>query len=381
MMRYLAAVAVLISASTLVSPQDVRIVEVPLVVDTVTLQAPRTLVDAAVRSASAASGFVVLSADRELWRLTEGGELVSLRAAPSLPAEANWFSHTCSAADRVMVEVGSYPEERLLKDRDTPRGGFKAGPEPLGVAIVTRDAVEFRADFDVLEVWPGIEPVFGEDSLPRSVRPLPQSCEWTGSELVVGAYGFTAALNLATGSARLLDRDGELEFNRHAILLRGDSLWSALDEGGASGGCVERIVRGEAAKRFCILGLNNADLGVDAFLSVGDILLTGSAAGVVELRPRDGSFVHYQLGTVKTQMEAYGVRCEGGRLLALRDDGLAIISLPERRATLLRFAEDSLNTIYAVARLGSEWVIASESVTVVARLPAFVERAPALRSC
>lgn len=365
--RILAVAAALGLAGSSARNSEVR--EVRLAVDTVTIAASEPIVRGAVRSAASASDFAVLTAGRDMWVVRSGVPPRSLRGSTSLPPGADWFSATCAAGDQVLVQVSSYPEEVRAREAAAPRGAFRRGPTAIGVAVVSSNTLRFIESFRVSATWPNIAGESTGEALPDRVTPLVQSCAWAGNKLVVGAYGYSAALDLNRATATLIENDAELTFNRHATLLIGDTLWTALDEGGMSGGCVERLVRGGRTDRFCVMGYSNSDLGIDALITTRWGLLTGSEAGVVEIIPGRAAYVHYQLSADRQQMEAFSIRCASGVLLALRDDGIALIDLPRRSARIARFASEALNTVYAVANVGREWYVATDSAVVRTQLP------------
>lgn len=80
----------------------------------------------------------------------------------------------------------------------------------------TRTAASASSGTRVVDSWPGLQPSSPRTTLPTVLQPLVQSCHWTGSVLVVGTYGFVAALDLDRATATLLALDSELAFNRHA---------------------------------------------------------------------------------------------------------------------------------------------------------------------
>ncbi len=349
--------------------QAPRVREVPLRVDTSRVEPSAAILRAAIREGAAAASFVVFASGSELWTVDRRLQVTNPRAGSDLPRRANWFSAVCSAGSSVLVQVSSYPDSVRRSDAETPRGGFRAGPTPLGVAVLGRDGMRYIDSFRVTEAWPGVRPSFPDSALPRRLTPMVQSCFWTGRELVVGAYGFAAALDLERATARILALDGELAFNRHAVLLVGDTLWTAEDEGGASGGCVERRVRGGRRDRFCVMGFNNAEIGVDALMQTRWGFLSASAAGLVEIVARDSSYTHYQLSPDRRQMAMFAAACAQGVLLGLRDDGIAIVNPSSRRAQLVRLGDGSLGAVHAVTRVGRHWAIGTDSGVVTARLP------------
>lgn len=319
-----------------------------------------------IRDIAQTQRFIAFSDHRDLWILQPGQPLSRLADRLHLPDGFDWYGTLCAAGDKLAASVGAYPEEQRRRELETPRGAYRGGPQPVGVLVFTENEARLVQEFPVDSVDPRVRLPFGEPP-PRQIRPWIQSCHWDGTALIVGAYGLLARLDLRSDSARLLDLDAELEFNRKAILAEKDALWVSLDEGGASGGCVEKL-RGKEASRYCLLGYNNSELDPDAILKHQARLLTSSLAGIVEIDERAGAYVHYQLNSDRSQMRVFELAVIQDQLWAIREDGFVRFNLPFRAATHFRLeGEEISNDIHGLTYFNGIWYVATEDMLVAVK--------------
>lgn len=111
-----------------VAPTEWHTLDIPLIVTIDTL-ASEPLLDRFIHSMGTIGNTLVMVENRAVW--------VKKSDQPPIPltmdwAEADWFGHVCDLENGLVISVGSYPEDRRLKEAEAPRGSFVAGPVPLG---------------------------------------------------------------------------------------------------------------------------------------------------------------------------------------------------------------------------------------------------------
>jgi hypothetical protein len=345
-----------------------EIEEVPLSVTHVDVKWESVL-QAGIRRAVSTPGFAVFTDGRDAWIKRSGRDLVPLAEEYELPKGFDYYGRLGVAGEKVVASVGWYPEERLDSDKAAPGGGYRAGPDPMGLLVISPSNAEYVPYVEVTSAA-YVPDSTDKSPVPDTLLPSFQSCFWTGSRLLIGAYGYLASIDLFAKTAELIDFDGMSEINRMAIFKDGDAYWVSCHEGGAVGAWITKLA-GSRFDRFCLLEFCNGDLYPDTYLRYKGKLLTSSMAGIVEIDEKNKKYVHYQLSDNRWYMASYDARIIDGELWAEKEDGLVRFDLDENAATIYHLAElDQDQYMYAAVYFDDAWYLAvSDELVVIKSKP------------
>ena len=345
------------------SDNDPAIKEIDLKVDTRYVTHSVVLAEPVVKSA-ATRNYAVFASNRSIW-LTEDGKKFSTVEITEDYKDDIWLGDLCVAGDRVVIAVSLYPEDQRQKELASALGAFRRGPQALGVLIfdgsTTRMISKFKVSGASRQVHDDYKAMSADRkySLPETVVPYIQSCHWDGKHLWIGDYGRLVKIDLEKDTAFLVENDMEMEFNRSAMMVNGNELWLLKDEGGAGGGCIDHIVSGKG-REYCILGLNNNVVHVDAIINYKGRVLTSSLAGVVEIDVKKNRYAHYKLSPDKAKMRVYLIRQLDQQLWGLLEDGWISFDLQKNSAVKYRLAGKVIsNDIYVLQRYKGELFISN----------------------
>lgn len=314
---------------------------------------------------------------RKAWIKLKGKKLIPLEKFVKLPKGFNWHEGAF-AGDDLIISVADYTEKQLKKDMATSRGGFVAGPDPVGILVVEidppgakliksfkvdeksrigSDKSNFREDYKDIP----------EDMLaPKEITPVVQSFWQEGKYLYAGNYGSLLKLNINEETAEIIELD-EMLINRVGLWKEGKTLWYLADEGGMDGAWIEKL---EGKKSWSFRLLNEAYIYPDRILRYDGRLLTSSGAGVVEVDEADKTYIHYQFGKDKKKMGVFKLGVINGALWGVRDDGWVRFNLKNKSATHYRLEGKGVsNSVQSVALFDGKWYIATDKQVVVLKSP------------
>jgi hypothetical protein len=277
-----------------------------------------------------------------------------------LPEECDWFETAYPAGRNIVLGVNSYREQQRKADSATERGGFRAGPQPIGMLIIKPNPIRVQ----LVKHFNLINKEYEGDIL--NVGYL-QSSYWDGTKLLIGTYGYLADADLESETADLIEED-EVPINRLAVLKDNSATWIVTDEGGAAGGCIEKHDH-NIVRRYFPINLNNAIIHTDAIIKYKNKILTSSLAGVVEIDERNHKYVHYQLTDNPLTMRVYNITIIDDSLWGLREDGWINIDIENKSAMLYQFSDKSIsNNIFGIVKFEGLWYIATENALVIAKM-------------
>lgn len=333
-------------------PAEWYTVEVPLTVTIDTLSS-KPLLDRFIHSMGTIGNTLVMVENRAIW--------VKKINEPSRPlvidrADANWFGQICQLDNGLLISVGSYPEDRRLKEEQAPRGSFVMGPVPIGWLQLTGSDASIRA-IDSIRFPHG-----------HDVPPVFQSCQSTDTGMYIGFNGGLAHVDLDRLVAVMIDQDDELPYNRNAILIENDQRWVMLDEGGLGAAYLEHTLP-DTTMAHWILGFSHHEVLPDGIVRFSDHIYTSSLAGIVKIEVEQKRFTHYQVSQNPTEMRVYGVKAMANHLLGTREDGWIRLIPSSGRATLYRLEDGLSNDIYDVAEVGDSLIIATEEGARILKQP------------
>lgn len=313
--------------------------------------------------------YAVFKGNRAVWIKFRGKSLKPLSSFASIPSTLNWYQSVCLAGNTLVLGVSDYPEEQHRIELATPQGGFRAGPRPMGLLLVTLKpfSLEFVRKFRVISVpdssqFVGLPPEFAVSYRPgEEVEPDVQSCWWDGKELLIGAYGYRASLDLINKTARMLEEDG-LSFNRPSMLRRNQALWIVMDEGGAGGTSVSVMADNVGASFDVPLAATYA------LLEHNDTVFAATSAGVAEIDEHHGKIRVYRISTTEDGSAVYALTSHRGELWGVADRGVAKFDLAKRRATFFDYDTGlSSGPVSVVANVHGEWFVGTENSLLVMR--------------
>jgi hypothetical protein len=330
------------------------VVEIDLEVDTRYVTHSVVLGEPVVKSAIA-KDYAVFASNRSLW-VTRDGKKFSTVDIKYGNKDDIWLGGLCVAGRKIVIAVSLYPEEQRQKELASALGAFRRGPQALGFMIFDGHSSRLVSNFKVTAASRQVHQDYkamsadGKYSLPESVVPYIQSCQWDGRHLWIGDYGSLLKINLENDTAILVENDIEMEFNRSAMMVKGKELWVLKDEGGAGGGCIDHIVSGKT-REYCILGFNNNIVRVDSIIDYQGRVFTSSLAGVVEIDVNRNRYNHYKISPDKSKMRVYLIRQMDQHLWGLLEDGWISFNLRKSRAVKYRLSGKVVsNDIYVLQR-------------------------------
>lgn len=307
-----------------------------------------------------ARGFVAFRSGRTLWIKLAGRPVRTLDQLADLPSGFDWYENACAAGDRLVVAVSRYPEEQRLREERSGPGEFREGPRPAGYLVIDLRSPRVT----LLERFR----VTSRPPLPRELESVPleelglashvtlgmQSCAWDGRSLFVGDSGTLARIDLAAGTADLLEED-LLGVNRPALLKDGDELWYAASMDAPWMGKWTP----DGGQSFSLL--NQEGLETDSLLKHRGRLLASSPRGVVEIDEQRRTYVRYRLSDEAGQA-VHGLTLQQQHLLGARHDGWVELDLSRRRATRYRLTGPGAdNRVLSIGFFDGDWYLGTAS--------------------
>lgn len=156
----------------------------------------KLVLDKAINKSAQTKNFIIFASNRELWIKKRNSKLVKLTIKNRVKHKFDWFVDMCASDERVFIQVSLYPEEQRVKENDSALGGFRKGPEAVGLLVVGQDKIDFVKEFKVVKNY--TKSPFKEESdwNIKSINPEIQSCVWEGKTLLIGAGGVLARLDI-----------------------------------------------------------------------------------------------------------------------------------------------------------------------------------------
>lgn len=340
------------------SQQELPIQEISISVET-TLVKHALVLPERIEYLAATDSMALFASNRSVWIKKIGKSIVRMDNL-FLPEECDWFQTAGSAGRNIILGVAGYKEEQRKKDLNTARGGFKAGPYPIGLILVQPDPLRVK----LIKHFILLDQDYLYDTLQIGYL---ESSYWDGNKLLIGTYGYLAEVDLENETASLIE-DDEFPINRIALLKENSAIWEVKDEGGAGGGWIEKHVRDNVLKYYP-LNLNSAVIYADAIIRYKNKILTSSLAGVVEIDEVNNRYIHYQLTTNPLTMRVYKLKTIDDCLWGLREDGWVKIDIEKNSAILYQFIDKTIsNNIYGVIKFEEVWYVATENALVTAVL-------------
>ena len=153
--------------------------------------------------------------------------------------------------------------------------------------------------------------------------------------------------------------DLSMSFNRNAILYENGRIWTSLDEGGFSGGCIS-VLDGIEEEYVCLLNRNNLEVHTNTIFTHNTGVYTSSLAGLVSINRDAKKFVHFQLSPNPRERRLFDAFTVNGRIWGVRDDGFVNIDVENRKYTLYRLENES-NVIYGLVEFRGNYYFSNEN--------------------
>jgi hypothetical protein len=368
-MRNLAVVTsllVLLVVQGTAAGSEFETTNVPLSTEVVKVAAEKVL-PSGVNQILVGKDYAIFKGNREIWIGYRGKPLKPLSSFATVPRPLNWYQSVCQAGDVLVIGVADYPEEQRRTELATAQGGFRAGPRPMGLLLVKLKpfSMEFVRKFRVTSVpesgqFVGLPPEFAVSYRPgEEIEPDLQSCWWDGKELLIGAYGYQASLDLTNKTARMLEEDG-LSFNRPSMLMRKQALWMVMDEGGAGGTSVSVSADNHSASFDVPLATTYA------LLEHNGTVFAATSAGVAEIDEHKRKIRVYRISMTEDGSAVYALCSYKGELWGVADRGVARLNLDRKTATFVEYdAGLSSEPASVVANVYGDWCVGTADALLV----------------
>ncbi len=357
--RYLVLIVMVLTASANAASDNWKINEIQLTIVNNSINATLLLDQPIVEIIPCAQQQVLLS-PRKAWIASQGKLTALKELVPNVSPAFDWYKTAFCYGQNVFLSVSNYSEQQRQKDNSQPSGGFRRGPEDVGILLVnlkTKSSILYQ-DLPVkYSSRLSNDPDFKH--YPKRMNPSPQSVAVYKDEIYIGCYGSLHRLLLDGPSLLCIEYDYGLSFNRQALLKRPLDLWVAYDEGGIGGTWIERKSQGKSFKYFPL----NYNMTIpDSIVSFRNQIFISSLAGLIRIDEKTKTYHHYQTTSNKKKMDIYELIVLDQKLYAQTRDGFITYDLSSNTATVHRLSDKQLsNNIFCIGRLDGQLVVANES--------------------
>lgn len=315
---------------------------------------------------SAHGRLALITDNRRLWWLEASNlQLQALESTAGADGSV-WYGCVCAHADGFVVAVSDYPDPQRNREAETPRGGFRTGPEPKGLLILGRTGQRQHLPALAVASHPPVPSFPSESSeeplylVPPTVFNSPiQSCVQQGSKLVLGAYGALGVADVERGTIDLVQYDYGLEFNREPLWIDASGIWFGIDEGGMGGAGLEHLASSGKEGHYSIRAQDDGDIVVvTALTRHRGRIMVGTTHGLFRLNEKTGGFSGFDFGRPwSNEMVTYLVSHQG-YLWSFQGGQWLRIDTRTRRAVL--YAPSESTKFLMGQPFGKGWLLSGE---------------------
>lgn len=304
---------------------------------------------------------------------------------PYESSKSDWYTDAYLDDQFLIASLASYSEEQQKKDSSTSMGGFKRGPETVGIIIVDLNnkkqklyrsfkVSNFEDFINKEQIKQDKQKASAANSNVEKFTPSFQSALRDENYLYMAGYGQLTKLDLRNFKLELLKVDDfsfAMLVTRECLYKDGNQIWYCANEGGLDGAWIVTLDL-PTHKESKIYPLNYVYLYTNSILKYKGNIYCSSLAGLLEINEKGETVTHFKFGNDPKKMGVYSAQVIKDHIWANREDGVVKYDIENKKVMHYDFKNSEYsNDIYALHLVKDKLYIATKSEVLVTDLDQF----------